>query len=290
MQRWRPISTDIWDDPRVVTLSPAAKLLLIYLRTNRHGHLTGIYLLAAVTIAHELGSMPTDAVESTLKELADAKLIRRGRRDLIWVIDVFGDTAPGEKLLRAASNHLPTLHDPVIVGEFLEKYPDVKRYLPDGPADGVSQAHSGAGSRKCTDTETETKTETEIKPAAQASGEAAPRPSPAVDSSPVILIFPTIAAKKTHSTEWRLHQSYIDELAAAFTAVDVVAECRKALLWVNAKPANKKTAGGMREFLMRWMSNQQNRGGNRGANGKAANNRIDERGLYPEEQRPMPKL
>ncbi len=60
--------------------------------------------------------------------------------------------------------------------------------------------------------------------------------------------------------EWRLTIPFLAELSVAYPAVDVLAECRKARLWVLASPVNRKTARGMRKFLTGWI-------------GRAANNR-----------------
>jgi hypothetical protein len=57
-------------------------------------------------------------------------------------------------------------------------------------------------------------------------------------------------------------ECYRAEWAAAYPGVDVMAEARKALAWVNANPTKRKTARGMAKFLLGWMSRQQDRGGN----------------------------
>ncbi len=59
---------------------------------------------------------------------------------------------------------------------------------------------------------------------------------------------------------WRMRVGFFGELANAFPAIDVLAECRKARVWILANPANRKTARGMEKFLLGWI-------------GRAANNR-----------------
>jgi hypothetical protein len=61
--------------------------------------------------------------------------------------------------------------------------------------------------------------------------------------------------------EWPLVQSHIDRLGELYPAVDVPAECRKALAWIEANPTKRKTARGMKRFLNGWMSRCQDRGG-----------------------------
>jgi hypothetical protein len=104
------------------------------------------------------------------------------------------------------------------------------------------------------------------KPAAQAS--TATADAATVAAAAAFLTFPCCAGKRSKDPTWALTEDYVVELAETFPAVDVRAECREALGWVRAKPANRKTADGMREFLFRWMKRSQNGGGQRrGANG-----------------------
>lgn len=81
-----------------------------------------------------------------------------------------------------------------------------------------------------------------------------------VDTSPVVLSFPVVKGKTNGSTDWALRQSVVNELRECFPALDVVAEARKALAWVRANEANRKTASGMRRFLTAWITRAQNSG------------------------------
>lgn len=79
---------------------------------------------------------------------------------------------------------------------------------------------------------------------------------PPAEGEKSLLTFPTDGPVK----EWRLTQGHLDEMIAAYPALDVMAECRKALLWVKAKPERRKTARGMRAFLLGWLGKSQDRG------------------------------
>lgn len=78
-------------------------------------------------------------------------------------------------------------------------------------------------------------------------------------SGPPLLTFPCAGKEK----EWHLAGDHIDELKSAYPALDILAECRKALVWVNASPGNRKTAKGMKRFLASWMGRAQDRGAGR---------------------------
>lgn len=76
-------------------------------------------------------------------------------------------------------------------------------------------------------------------------------------SGPPVLTFPTDGKIK----EWGLTEDYLAEMRDAYPSVDVLAECRKALAWVNANPSRRKTARGMKSFLLAWMGRCQDRSG-----------------------------
>lgn len=81
----------------------------------------------------------------------------------------------------------------------------------------------------------------------------AAKPPPA---EPPLLTFPCVKGE-----EWGLTQAKLDEWTAAFPAVDVLGECRKALQWVRDNSTRMKTRSGMPAFLNRWLTKEQNRGG-----------------------------
>lgn len=85
--------------------------------------------------------------------------------------------------------------------------------------------------------------------------ELAPPPL-AAPPSPPVLTFPTTGVTKT----WNLAAAYVAELQIAYEAVDILAEARKALTWVNANPTRKKTAKGMPAFLVNWLNTSVRRG------------------------------
>jgi hypothetical protein len=93
--------------------------------------------------------------------------------------------------------------------------------------------------------------------------------------SPAVLEFP-IAHRKGHAETWTLRQDYVAELAAAFPAADVLAECRKAAAWVRANPQRKKTARGMRSFLFGWVDRSRGRGPPGAPNGQSSTDRVRE--------------
>ena len=90
------------------------------------------------------------------------------------------------------------------------------------------------------------------------------------DSTPVVLVFPTVGkGLKT----WELHESDVSHWRELFPNLDVVAECRSALAWVEAN--RPKTAKGMPAFLVNWFNRAVAHGGGRAvpvASSKTAGN------------------
>lgn len=82
------------------------------------------------------------------------------------------------------------------------------------------------------------------------------------EDGPVILTFPTVG---TGGPEWRLRRVQVEEWQALFPGLDVVAECRHALAWVQASPGRRKTAKGMPKFLVAWFTRSVDRRGSGGA-------------------------
>ena len=69
--------------------------------------------------------------------------------------------------------------------------------------------------------------------------------------SPILLEFPTVGKD---GTIWCLRRAQAEEWEAAYPNLDVLAECRKALAWLNANPGRRKTVRGMPKFLVLWFS------------------------------------
>lgn len=94
---------------------------------------------------------------------------------------------------------------------------------------------------------------------------------PTIDSSlaekqrvePPVLEFPTDGDPKT----WALTQSQVDEWAGLYPGLDILTESRKAMAWVKAN--RRKTARGMKRFLVGWLNRANDSGREKPANGTA---------------------
>ncbi len=142
---YRTIETSLWDDPKVLSLDSPAKLLFIYLITNRWAHVSGIYRIPAVIARSELAF--TDTVyDRVCDRVSGAGLASFDQtREIVFVKNMMRYQGRGEKNERSAANQLKTLHNSFLIKEFLDFYPSVKRYVSDTLLDRVSDTVSRVG-------------------------------------------------------------------------------------------------------------------------------------------------
>jgi len=81
-------------------------------------------------------------------------------------------------------------------------------------------------------------------------------PPPAATEPPIATV-----ATKGKSKEWHLLASHIADWKVAYPGLDIQAEIRKALTWLNANPEKRRTARGMPRFLVNWFNRCTDRPG-----------------------------
>ena len=64
-------------------------------------------------------------------------------------------------------------------------------------------------------------------------------------------VFPAVGSGPSF---WALTPQILEEFQGFFPAIDCLAECRKALAWVSADGARRKTVRGYRRFLTAWLT------------------------------------
>lgn len=108
----------------------------------------------------------------------------------------------------------------------------------------------------------------------------APAPAPAqknvsaeLSSTPVqppFLVFPVVGPR---AGDWPLTEAQVARWAALYPGLDVRAESRKALAWIEASPRRRKTYAGMSAFLVGWYGRANDSG--RGARAPEPTRRPD---------------
>lgn len=136
---YRTIDAALWTDPKIKKLSASARLLFVYLITNPHTHVSGIYYLPLTTMTNESGISPR-TIRHIQEELAATRLCRfDAERELVWVCSMMKYQGHGEKARKSAAHHLvEDLHNSPLIKDFIDKYPDVRTELERMEADIVS--------------------------------------------------------------------------------------------------------------------------------------------------------
>ena len=75
--------------------------------------------------------------------------------------------------------------------------------------------------------------------------------SSSFDRELVCLVFPVVGPRPPY--RWVLTEAQIALWVTLFPTLDILAECRAALAWVDANPRRRKTAKGMKRFLVAWL-------------------------------------
>lgn len=142
---YRTVCCEFWTDPKVRTLSVHGKLTFLYLMTNPHSHLSGLYYLTRDMMRSETSI--GRGIDGALSELQSNQLaIFLDAYQQIWVVNMFRYQGKGQKTDSGVARHLTTLHSSPLITRFIEKYPQVARYLPEGfircPIDAPSTPHT----------------------------------------------------------------------------------------------------------------------------------------------------
>jgi hypothetical protein len=93
---YRTIEISLWIKPPFRDLGWDGKGLFMYLCTNHHTHLSGIYYLALATAQGETG-LPEERLRSAMDTLSNAGLVRRdAENEIVWVVDMLRQSGFGK--------------------------------------------------------------------------------------------------------------------------------------------------------------------------------------------------
>lgn len=128
---YRTICTQLWTDKTVQRLTVQGKLLFVYLITNPHTHLSGIYYLPQELMRKETGL--SDTLCHTLLDTLSKE--ERAHYDpetsTVFVVNMFAYQGKGPKNEKSAAKQLETLHHTRLIALFLERYPGVTPFCSD---------------------------------------------------------------------------------------------------------------------------------------------------------------
>jgi len=129
------------------------------------------------------------------------------------------------------------------------------------PADGVAMGSAwgrdgvAMGSDPMPYTKSKTKRETNNE--SKKEKNSCPEPQAASGPPATLIRFPV---KANHGNPWDFTEEHCQRLQDAFPGIDIVAEARKSLSWLEAHSDRRKTATGMPTFLHSWMTRSNDSG------------------------------
>ena len=121
---YRQVKTEFWTDPKIKTLSPRDKTLMLYFITSPRSHFSGIYYLPLIDIENETGIKKAN-IRSGIDTLSICDLVQYNYDfEIIWVCKMLQHQAnsENEKILKNVETHLKTLHKCPLIKDFLNFY------------------------------------------------------------------------------------------------------------------------------------------------------------------------
>jgi hypothetical protein len=123
---YRTIDSELWIDRKVRCLDTETKLLFVYLITNSHTHLSGIYYLPKPFITHETG-VALKGLDRGLEALDKADMVKYDNdNELVFVINMLkrqkGLSAENKNVWKSISSQLKSFENSYLVSLFVERY------------------------------------------------------------------------------------------------------------------------------------------------------------------------
>ncbi len=249
MSLWRPVDMRTWGDAKFVGLSDRAKLLWFrFLSGPELTSLPGLIVAGRAQLAEALG-WSVEAFEEAFGEAFRQGMVKADwKARVIWLPNAVRYNKPASpNVVKSWRTHFDNVPECSLKDEAYQALEAFAKGLGKAFEEAFREAFAKPLANQYQYQEQYQEENSCPEPASPASG-------PAEQS---ILTFPTSGKVKA----WDLFPSKVRELQDAFPALDVVAEARKALAWVQANPAKRKTSNGMSRFLFGWMGRTQDRGG-----------------------------
>ena len=114
----RGFQTELWTDPFIQGLSPEAKLLFIYLWTNKHCNQAGLYEISLKTMAFDTG-LSIESLPGLLSQL-EPKVAWYAEQNLVWVKNFLKRQCKSQSFLIAAAKCLLAIKNKNLVEEFIK--------------------------------------------------------------------------------------------------------------------------------------------------------------------------
>ena len=273
----------MWQSPDFVALSMQAKLCYIYLCSCCHCNQIGYFRIPLAYMAADMGMTPTDAAK-VVKELESAGFVRFDadtsrmliRSYLKWnppdsiknlkaMAKVFDQMEASEldPLFVSIANEMAEQRGMSLFSQVSERAskikdsPSIANVMPHAMPHAMPQEEGMACKEQEQEQEQEYSSLRSLAPScAENVAPSAPKPEKTTmdDSQDTLLVLPC-----TGGRSWTVTRGYLDGVQDAYPGVDLLGECRKAKVWLEASPTRRKTIRGMKAFLANWFTYAQDR-------------------------------
>ena len=279
--RYAKIYDQMWQNPDFVALSMQAKLCYTYLCSCCHCNQIGYFRIPLAYMAADMGMTPTDAAK-VVKELESAGFVRFDADTSRMLIRSYLKWNPPDSIknLKAMAKVFDQMEaselDPLFVSianemaeqrgmslfsqvskraSKIKESPSIANVMPHEMPHVMPQKEGMACKEQEQEQEQEYSSLRSLAPScAENVAPSAPKPEKTTmdDSQDTLLVLPC-----TGSRSWTVTRGYLDGVRDAYPGVDLLAECRKAKVWLEANPTRMKTFRGMKAFLANWFTKAQ---------------------------------
>lgn len=269
MREFAKISSEFWTSitgKKIKNCNSDAKVIALYLMTNRHVNMIGFYYLPILFITHEAGI----SFEGTSKELKS--LIEIGfcsydyKHEYVWVHDVaaqeLGQLKKNDNRIKYVNTICKKLINIPLLNNFYEKYKDLLKL--DVSFEAPLKAPRSQDKEQKQDKEKEQKQDKEIKniPNLILGGE---QTTSDVDEEEIsvknVITFPVkTKSSAVFTVPLRqggpriIEQSEVDEWQKNYPDIDVRQELRQLIAWNQVNPDRQKTKRGINRHIQGWLA------------------------------------
>lgn len=119
---YRNVHARFWSDPKIRKLTPDERYLFLYLVTNEHSHVAGIYRLPKLYIQEETG-LSRKAIDSAFESFSSQNLAHYDQAtEQVWIVKMLCYQGHGSKIQAAIARHLKELHTSELKSVFAKTY------------------------------------------------------------------------------------------------------------------------------------------------------------------------
>lgn len=240
---------------------PEGVVVALYLMSSPHSNMLGLYYQPLMYMAHETG-LGFEGASKGLQRCIEAGFCHFDEEsEMVWVVEMAAyqigvGLKPTDNRCLGIQKYFNQLSENPLLDFFFDRYQADFHLKPRRPTDPSKRAGNSTGQQAPSKPLRSQEQEQEQEQEQDSCGE--PEPLRLISPSPPPE--PVIDLPLTRSGTHSILQAKVDAWSEAFPAVDVLAELRRMRAWLDARPRERKTAGGIERFIVGWLGKSQDRG------------------------------